>query len=1248
MFFLAKFNHPIAKHLRVLVIVYIAALASLFTLWLLEHPVKYVLYILEVLLILVLYTVVQGVDLKFRVKFTDKSRFFVDFIPDMLLTSLPFVSIASMLGVLDVDGVVRVGIALLLTSFLSGYALLNLTGLLRHFSILERIVFSYALGYFLTAFLTFAFALLGGVEVWALILCISYVVLGISSVMKRAKNMQSTEENAHRRSSFSKHRDILVLMVIALFFGVAVVNVFPEFSLVGGMDISMHYMQSHQLIRSPNVYVSYPYLWFHLFLASFYMLSSVPLTLSQTALVTLNLMPILAFYIMARRYLEKIDNRLPIISTVFWTLFSGLAWIHFMLLKIFSIDVSELELLLWASDGTYMGTMYSQGLPFTGHVPIVASITLFFMLLYLLKRVDLRRYMHFMLFSILFASCYLTHITEGVMLSVFLALYTMISPSETHTMRRTLLSILLGYIMIGAVYLFLPFLINFVYTPSIIMAIAIPTSLVAVSYLLSKKLKIKLNFGEKARRFALPITLALLFLYILSLLVWSSFKESFSMVYVGEVGFVPWFFYALMLGSTGILAIISIYYFLSNPKYSSLKFFVCLALIAVFFGNILSFINVEFFKTGYWEKRFVFFVAVSFAIIASPNLIRIVQAVKSKITGFRSEKILRALLTTSLLSIIVVFGISSTFLSVEYWSYKYFAPLSDYELEALEFLDKTFDENPNAIVLTVTPISYKMLALAAPPIRLYKNWVFYTAYNPDIAFAILSLLKFSRMYLYLHNRDVTFLDSNFNSSYIMQHLLPNLSPTFQNSEVSIYDAPQIYPPLMKADMTLVVPFNQSALTNTYLYSYDILASQNYTVMFDLDDKIMQERILVLPFDPSEEDIANDDEFTHSPRPEDYLEYAKSGGKLVILNTNGYEFFAHTLFTRLNTTLSASKIVGSEEILFPNIHVPIVQASDGVEVLSYYVNSTDNGAPFSMYKAVDNGEIFYVNVYPLIQVQSSNNAKEGAIYNSLGRLFDVAHVDLQSSSHDDQPKMNIQATFKEVDLTGSVSVSTTSILFPLHIDVKTLNMIVDGETSVLSNVTSLMLGNYNTATISIGDAKISDGTGLYATITTHGTIRMKLSGNNVTIVAKTINGSKEQETLLQGSSAQIILDTDKPLNFYVRVPRIEVIGESSFEELYIDDPMLKWRMRTYGQNLNLKGSTKFTIYYSDTYSLAGDFSFRGSFERNPPILMWNEWSTLSEAAFWGLLMSPFYIGVIFLFYRRNFYIKKKGGKFRQPF
>jgi hypothetical protein len=1198
---------------ELIVVAVVAAVFSSFTLWLIDSWIKYPLFLFETLTIIVLYLILSNYTIKLTMKNTRTDSLNAGLIIDACF-------MVSALGLLIINvvgiqaGLLQLVLAFLCTSLLSGYALLNVVGLSESFSTLEVLVFSYIVS-FASSSILFLFLLPLNLLIRPIILSVFFLALGSFSMIKHLKQPRRAE-----RESLCKPIDALPLIIAVFFYVIAFFFMYPNYALLPGTDPAVLFSNSVVLNRTPQLYISFNYFFFNLFQASLYSLSTPSIAAFLSSLQILNWVSPLVFYVMAKEHLESIDKRLPSIATVFWALFSNLGWLYFVDLKLTSNVQSELQLISMTAGKTIFGPILASfGLEYT---PIVVSFIMLLVLIYLLKRFDIPAIKYIALFSIITAAMYLTHPVEVTVFALFLALYGIFSRGESLRVNDSLKASLLGFLMAGAVYIALPTItVRFTLTISTLLSIITPILSLSLALCLRRssvhipRLKIRQQLKISWAKVAI---VGLLFFYAVAFLTWASSAGSFNM---SASGAVPLYFYPLMLGITGLLSLLALFQILGDKALSKLLFFVAFIFCAIIAGRIVSFLNINFFDTGYWEYRFLTFAVIGTSILAPIAIVKFASSWRAS-----SRSVFKTLGVCLLISVITLCGISSSFLGLEYWhtvsNEQALMPSSE-EFAALNYMKTVFNADPRSWLVTVTTYSYDTDQFAAPADQMLAGIpVLFTAENPEVPLYMLYRSPYlSHPYLYMDSRDEVSLQDNYEDGYMAQHLIPMLPSAFQNQEVTVYNISQVAPPTTTSETALVVPFDESAFSGKpYLYAYNILSQglYNYTVAYDLDDKLMQKNTLILSFDPPTQSAGALRNFN------DYINYVQSGGTLIVLNTNGYGGFAESLFSPSNGTLEAEAIKTSNETLqLPaNVEASILNLkSDDTETLSNYTSALGQNTVYAVKESLGKGQLFYVNLYPLIN-HIEIEGDQPSFYNILGKLLEAAGLNLGKCNLNALPAT--VSTFEEAELSGTVEAESNSILFPLQVNIPTVEVTANGENSTFNNVTSLSLSNYEKITVKTAYVSISQGQGLYAVLTLNETTQLTPAGNDTLL---TLTANDEQFEL--SNLTDISLVPENPLEIYAYTPSIKSSGNASLTDLTIAGTLNGRQIS--GQNLEITGVLTFDTYLSDTYTLVENIKVEGSFNTSPPTITYDEWSVLPTAAFWSLILLPIFIGAFIVFH-----------------
>ena len=844
------------NYLVLLIVLLLAMTFSSLTLWLLSSTIKYPLFIFEIIAIIVLYYILSGYDFKVIFRQDKTRRLGLDLAIGFFL----LVSAGSLLlfNIFSVNGgLIQLILALLITSFLPGYALINIFGLKRHFSKLEVLVLSYVLSYIFTGVTTLSFLFVS--ESLRLYGALSvYILLGVISLLRSKKNVTFST-----LPSFTKNVDALGITMAIAFFAISYFFMYPGFAITPGTDSSQHYAYSIILWRTPALYNGAQYLFAHLHESLFIALSDSSLVPTQVALLSINLMLPLAFYIMAKSYLEKIDAKLPSIATMFWVLFTnsfgGFSWLYFADLKLVFPGQTQLQLLGLVADKTYNGTIY--GIFGLWYVPATISFILLMVAIFLLSKKEIPTLKFMVLFFVTISALYLTHVIEAVVLVTFLAVYGIISKNRVLKIDAALKASIFSFITAAIVYYVFSlvsarFILNLGLLSSIVLPVALSLfSLFVRRYVKLKSFKLKRVSSTKASKIVVPL---LILLYIIAFLSCFSLVGSFHTWQVDTIGVVPWFMYPLMLGITGFLSIAAIFYIAKNAEeYKLLRFFIIFLIFVFIVGTLVSISNLYFFNTGYWEKRFIWFMKLPLALLAPVPVVISIVWIKKRIS---MNNLLKTVAIVSLIGIIVLSGISTTFLNMEYWNITTSNAQnypSTIELNAVTALKDMLNKDPEAWLITMSSTSASIASLAAPADTTGLPQLIYTASTPEMLLTQLYRHPaYSHPYIYVATRDRTYL--NESSQQLITNYLSLLPIVFNNSEVTLYNATKPSFPQAESENILIVPSDPSYVNEqNVLTAYYILSNglYNYTIAYDIDHNALNASTLLLSFDPPSQNIA---------------------------------------------------------------------------------------------------------------------------------------------------------------------------------------------------------------------------------------------------------------------------------------------------------------------------------------------------------------------------------------------------------
>ena len=1172
---------------------------SSFTLWLLEHPIKYFFFVFQIVLtttltwtfvlpqfrvVLKLAHAKQKISSLAHVHVSRLDVFFI-----FASATLLFVN------VFNVFTPANILLAFIVVSLLPGYVLLRLINVFDVVPYLEAVFLSYVLSLALSGILPTLFMPIATqnnrVAFLGLLTFLSTLPFLKDALARYAVPKRKT------RLEFD-FANLTLLAVVVSFFLVIMLYLYPQMSLAPTLDIVRNLSQARLWGLSPELSLSaYPF--FHIYQSTIHAVSTPSLEVYQTFLAITSVSVLLSFHLMAKKYLHKIDNRLPGVATAFWAIFSGFGWVYLFENKLGHPNTAQMKLLRTAYDATYADIGYglSTNLWLYGFIAMTASFTIFFALLYLLKCKNIPRTSLMLLTSVLVIAIYFMHPPEIVLFTILLAVLAFIGQRNDLRLDEMLSSTFVGLVGILLVSLSmtrgLPGLPILSYVPLALIFLA------GLVYLL-KRFRWKGVSAEKRSHFIRFFTYALIIFFTAGLLGWPSLKANFSMSSVGHTFLVPWFFHPLRLGIVGLLGLLGMIVIAKRYSENAVAVFPFLFITAWITGRVISLVNVSFLYTGYSEWRFLFFSSAAGSVISALFLKHIGTR---KIISSRSSG--RICLNSFLIGLLVVSGVSSTFLTIEKRIFstdeKYL--LDENELDAVSFLSSTFANQTPAPLITVTYQSASALEFVPSPwVEKRIQPVIWLPEYPEIPLTLLHNLRFPPPYIYLHQRDLQAISSmNSQNGYVAGYLLRTTTEVYANSGIKIYKLPNGVPPLPNGKSALVIPSNKSLSESDSLASYILsLGGYNYTRILGSDPKIMEKDTLIFPSDS----IAINDTAKFE---------LNKGQKIVILNLDGHGTLSELFFDDQQETeeTTATHLTTPDAVLqLPfEIRLTSLIAREEVQALAWYANGVARTPIVTLRIFDDQTQVFYLNVHPLVHAAASSESATQSILEILASLLDIVELPKYNRASiswvikDDTPVF----AFNEGLLEGNVSIHTESLIPSGNLNLPEIHIVINNTQTLLNDIVTLSLHNAaGKITLLSQNVRITNGTGFY-TFTKVENPEITITGDNILISASTLDGTN----LNFEGVGTAKLAVNGSLFAYLRTPCIYNIGNSSFREVYAFHSYLG-QLRTMGEDLLVEGEVRFGLPLSDQYNVASDFTWEGVAARDPPVLTWDELKSLVDS------------------------------------
>lgn len=767
---------------------------------------------------------VNGGSLKLKFKSGDrnfKSKFFVS--TDLLMLVLYAISIIIVLVIPSNDktqfvawvdipffSYIRLVFGLLLASFLPGYGLLRIIDCKKRFKGLSVVLFSFFISVFATTFLSYALMILNfSIENYFWILILFNLIVLFVCLFASIKNR---EQSVITKETIPVNAfDYLILFLIFCFFIVGWIILY-SFQLGSPYDMLTHYGGSVQISEGVKIF-SAPHLayfgdsaWFALNYVDVSILTGFPPLNGWMIYAFTHFFYILAVYQAVRAIVGINHAKIPIVATLIATLFAGFGWIKALLL---SSENNWWFALNTAGAETYNDIIFSF---IYGPIPQYFSLAVMFSLVYLMMQKDAFTPVKAFLVAILFALGLLVHSPELIMFPIFYYCYLFfIHRDELNRLKKFGFSLLLGLFIVLIVGL--PFESHFYFSfkvPLVILFVLVTSSFVLIQ--IRKKICFYFSLSRQIR---IMLIFLVWFLYVLSFFAWYNTLDLNLTSNLSAIGLKPWYIYPINSGISLLLGLLGLTYLLIKPEHKLCNFkFLILSVLSFFVvGMFISFINLTFFYTGYWEKRFFSFMILPLSVLGAFFVAEIVPKLTLNTSVKRTQiHIVKKIAVGLLISLILVSGVSSNILALDRLTLNSqtneYASVSKAELNALDFLraNTTSDVTVMGLSTVSNRLAYIFSGMNHLPsphwFERFSLFRFLDITNPELALKMLYSLNIT--YLYAPKTELE-AELSKSSGYVMRHLLKYLPIAYQNSEVTIYTLPKLNPPRLCSNFTLVLP-----------------------------------------------------------------------------------------------------------------------------------------------------------------------------------------------------------------------------------------------------------------------------------------------------------------------------------------------------------------------------------------------------------------------------------------------------------
>ena len=1199
----------------------IISLISTGILFLLEHEIKYILYIFTVLISGILLLTVFRIQINFNFNL----KLFLKFSDYFLILSTIFVFVSNVLGILEPT--INFVLTLIVSFFVPGWVLLKILGinLEKEFNFgLLAIIFATSVG--LTSII-FLFMLPFKEDASTFIVTV-YLAISIIPLLKEKLFNFNKQKNPSIKSTIQRQfngLDLLLIGILAVFFVSVISILYPQMASFP-TDISRHYSDATGLLLTTDIYGSnYP--WYHFVLSSIHELSHPQMLLFQTGIAFMSIMVLFSFYIMSKIYLSEFNQRAHIFGTIFFFVFSGFGWIFLISQKFLLPEAGDYFDTLFSS---YIASYWDIGLGqgpwlWFWFRPITIGFTIFFLLLYLLKKHSFSRIQYLILTTILMVTLIQVHLPEFLIFVFLLLVVSIVRPKIKLRLKDTAICLIIS---LALIILFTSYqsLFTSSYHP---LGLEKTIALMGISAMILLFVKFPHRPNLSMKIHWKTLTMITLFVYFTFLIYWFYSSDEFSIGTVRTILGVPLEFYPPLLGIVGMLAIPGIFMTLNKYRNNPVIIFVILLISVILIGRLLTFVNAEsLFITGYFERRLIPFVYVAASVLAALLVVKFLEKLNIAWNLAYTKK----LVFSCIVSLLVIGGISSTFLTIEYH-------LTNMENSKMTENERKFHSllqgvDPYSFLLTNTDTTRSFAQyynLGSNPNHFREQ--IWTSTNPETTLNAFSTLN-STSIIFLAERDLKQIQK-FETGYVSSHLM-KIGPRIEKHDGLFVQIPPISSPSSNGEMVLVIPDDKTK----YFYAYDILSlgQYNYTTALLSDVSTWKNtKTLVIPTEKLIPEII------------DYKErFDISFKKLIVLNLDGFSHFLpvslisenslindnNSTFDKLIQTNVIEDNSGNKLRLPIDLHLnEFSQSLQHLNVTAHYNPDIPFAVNYTMTKnpdeingdetqsKINNDDIFniiYLNVFPIIQELNSGNTNSSKLYPILGNLLNFAGNDFPNIDPNIRSKYSFAPVgtiaFNEGVFYGNLEIQSTSGI--IHLNSSLVQGTIDNIEFEFNDISKILPINTDKVIIKSIEGKIKNGIGYY-TQTILNSSYVNFEGQPTILLFEKNDGNK---TIITGNKIEIYLNDSTIL---MRTPKIISNETAKFENFYSFGTPFN-NLQILNKDIIVIGNIEFTTKFSDEFIIATISSLDGDIIQSDLRYEYDELKHLSNI--FSLSFFP-YLGIL---------------------
>ena len=728
--------------------------------------------------------------------------------------------------------IVNLGIATCLSIFMPGYALATIFDRKNELKTLPKFLIAYLLSTLVTGFAGYIWGVLGfavsdikpillGIHLVILVLFVGIMVLNkkFDASPFKVNLVWILKQNSTSVLVFASLFALVIFSTDYLYSGTIIGDQWTHHgkSLVFSAGIYKDFTNSGTNEQSP------PFM--DAFLAAFFALSNIPSVNAYVSFNFLNIIPVISFYYFITKWIPN-HSRAALLASTLFMLSSGFGWAYVLnLTNTHPITTQESAIDIFHLGGLRTFDIWTPNtFVDVGHPDITSPLIIFalpagFVLLGLIKENMNSRLRYFaILFGIVILG-YLAHDEFGLFIIVACITPLILKINGKNSLFAAIFTTVL-FVILDVTFLSDKYYIyrKIFGVPLIILFFIFVSTMWALyaSKIMHRVYNLKIipsimkKIINRETKMIIGIDIIFLFsyLYVFSFIIWN-FTPTFDIRHhTDDFRIVPWYFYPLRFGATGLLGFVFI---LSSIFKRYEREVLVLAVL-----GIAAFLMSPYYS----EFRFDKYIMIAFAGFASLLLFKILHAQnihRSLVNGM----IIGLVVTLSSLSVMMYVGYTAVALEKpDYTSFDQDLPRRHFpsDIDALNFLHNNFDMKTDNVALTQNEaIRYKGIAsqiegfIGLPLTKSIQSPHLLESSNLE---GFYTLLDYNHMrYIVLSKFDI-----EQGLSGISSFALQNFPKSYKDNDYVILSVPPSSPPSSIGNVALLLPDIQYPANSLTIFS----------------------------------------------------------------------------------------------------------------------------------------------------------------------------------------------------------------------------------------------------------------------------------------------------------------------------------------------------------------------------------------------------------------------------------------------